>query len=73
MSNSKLIWKTMKPFFSEKASGQEKITLVDDKKIITKDAEVAETLNKYFLGAVKSLDIEGYNSECTSYTGKPQI
>ena len=39
----------------------EKITLVDEDKIISDDKEVAETLNKFFLDAVKLLDIQGYN------------
>ena len=50
-------WKTTKPFLSNKAKSQCKITLIKEDKIISDDNEVACTLNNFFEKAVSSLDI----------------
>ena len=47
----------MKPLFTENIKHDQKITLIDDEKIITEDDEVARTLNHFFTHAVESLDI----------------
>ena len=49
--------------FSDKSYRNEKIILVDDNKIISKDEDVAETLNTYFADAVKNLDIKGFQND----------
>ena len=61
--NNKKFWKTMKPFFSDKNSKNEKIILVEKEQIISDDKEVAETFNTYFSNSVKLLGIKDYNSE----------
>ena len=51
-------WKTTKPFLSDKGtSRQGKITLIKEGKIISKDEEVANTMNNFFDQAVSSLSI----------------
>ena len=50
----------MKPLFSEKYNSHNKITLVESNNIISKDEEVAETMNMFFSDVVKELDIKGY-------------
>ena len=47
----------MKPLFSNTNAISEKVTLIEDEKILSKDAEVAECLNTYFTNITDSLDI----------------
>ena len=51
-------WNTVKPMFSNTGNCTNKITLVEKGKIITDDAELAETFNGFFIDAVSSLSIE---------------
>ena len=53
----KKFWKTVKPLFSEKAQNVQKITIVKDRNLLSKDEDVSEILNDYFKNAVTSLDI----------------
>ena len=53
----------MKPFFSEKNSAKNKITLIEDETIISDDITVAKTMNNYFTNAVKDLQIKGFETE----------
>ena len=57
ITDSKKFWKTMKPFFSNKHSSNEKIILIEKEQIISKD-KVAQTFNNYFSNAVKLLELE---------------
>ena len=57
ITGSRKFWQTVKSFLSEKNKSREKITLVKNVEIISDDVEVANTLNIYFLNAVKSLKI----------------
>ena len=54
----------MKPFFSDKTISNKKITLIGDT-IISDDIDVAETMNIYFINAVKELQIRGFKDECS--------
>ena len=47
MSDNKLFWKTVKPFFSNKGSHRGNIKLVEDDKLLQDDSEVAEELNNF--------------------------
>ena len=53
-----MFWKTMKPFFSDKGSGNGVITIIEDDKIVSNDAEVANTFNTFFSGAAASLNAD---------------
>ena len=46
----------MKPFFSDKLQSKNKIVLIEDETIISKDFEVAETMSEFFV-SVDSLGI----------------
>ena len=58
IKDDKAFWKTVKPFFSDKSNVSQNITIIEGKEIIKDEAKVAETLNKYFKDAVKTLGIE---------------
>ena len=49
--------KRLKPMLSNKFANSEKITLVDDKKIITNDRVIAKVLYDFFSNIIKNLNI----------------
>ena len=55
--DNRKFWKTVKPLLSNKFVNNEKITLVDNKKIITNDKEIAKVLNDFFSNIIKTLNI----------------
>ena len=63
LTDNKKFWKTVKPFFSDKHFSNNKITLLENEEIISDDTEVAQKFNKYFTNVVKSLNIEGFQTD----------
>ena len=73
----------MKPLLSNTNAMSEKITLIEDDKMLSKDAEVAECLNTYFTNITDSLDIAptfrevhevaGHYDRKTDNDGNPKI
>ena len=57
MSDNKLFWKNIKPFFCNKGSYRGNIKLVEGDKVLQDDSEVAEELNNFFKEAVSTLDV----------------
>ena len=57
ITDNKKFWRTVKPFFSDKGGTRDKIVLVEEENIINNDAEIAQTFNDFFDGAVKALGI----------------
>ena len=57
ITDNKKFWRTVKPFFTDKGGARDKIVLVEEENIINNDAEIAQTFNDFFDGAVKSLGI----------------
>ena len=57
VTDNRKFWKTVKPVLSNKFVNNEKITLVDNEKIITNDKEVAKVLNEFFSNIIKTLNI----------------
>ena len=57
ITDNKKFWNITKPLFSDKGGGKDNIILVHNDKIISDDAEVAQTFNDFFKNSVKSLDI----------------
>ena len=55
--DNKKFWKNVKPFFSEKGSIGQKISLVEQNKIISEPAHLAEHFRVFFENAVKNLDL----------------
>ena len=73
ITDNRMFWKTVKPLLSEKHFSSNKITLLEDDEIISKDSEVAETLNLFFSNVVETLNIEGFASQNYSFNHKHQI
>ena len=57
ISDNKKFWKTVKPYFSNKHSSNERITLLNNGKIISKDDELAHAFNDFFANIVKKLNL----------------
>ena len=54
-------WRTVKPLLSDKSKSNEKITLVEENKIISEDKDNAELPNSLFSNAVKKLKIPKFS------------
>ena len=57
MSDNKLFWKTVKPFFSNNGSHRGNIKLAEGDKLLQNDRQAAEELNNFFKDAVSTLDL----------------
>ena len=66
VTDNKTFWKTIKPFFSEKGSTRNKITLVEQDLILDKNDNVAEVLKKVFIHVVSNLSIPKYHDKSTN-------
>ena len=51
ITDNKKFWRHVKPIFSDKIIHNSKITLIEDKEIVSDSAECAEILNNYFSSA----------------------
>ena len=60
---NKKLWQTIKPFLSEKTKLREKITLIEDKNLVSDDVEVASCVNNFFSNIVKNLEIPGVEDD----------
>ena len=60
VDNDRKFWKTVKPLFSYGNPMCEKITLVENGKILSTDEEIAECFNDYFISITDNLDIDPY-------------
>ena len=58
IDNENKFWKTVKPLFSNRNPMCEKITLIENGKILSNDEEIAECFNEYFTHITDSLDID---------------
>ena len=61
-TDNKKFWNTVKPLFSNFNGGSQKITLIEDDKIISNDEDIARIFNNYFVESVKSLDLSENNA-----------
>ena len=64
IDNDKKFWKTVKPLFSNKNPMSEKITMIEDGRILSNDMEVAECLDEYFCNITDSLDDDPLLKRC---------
>ena len=55
LTDNKKFWDKIKPIFSNKAKGSSNITLIEDRKLLTSEKDVTETLNNHFVESVKAL------------------
>ena len=53
----KNFWKTFKPLFTDKTSGQNKIALVENENIVNDDKMICEIFNSYFVNITDTLPI----------------
>ena len=60
IANDKQFWRTAKPLLSDKSKSNEKVTLVEDNKIISEDKDNAELLNSFFSNAVSNLKVSEF-------------
>ena len=61
VTDNKLIWKTVKPFMSDKGSSMNQISLIENNKLLVKDEDIAKCFNDYFDTAVSNLEINENN------------
>ena len=57
ITDNRKFWHTVKTFFSEKIKSGESIVLIEKGKTLSKEDEIAYTLNDYFSNIVKNLNI----------------
>ena len=57
VKDSKLFWKTVKPFFSNKGGRGSNTQLVKDNELLQDDQKIADELNTFFKNAVSNLNI----------------
>ena len=57
VTDNKLFWKTVKPFFSDKGNYGANIKLVKREQVLQNDSEIAKKLNEFFRNAVSTLGI----------------
>ena len=58
VTDNKLFWKTIKPFFSNKGNYGSEIKLVEKDEVLKDDDLIAKELNKFFKNAVSTLNIK---------------
>ena len=64
LTDNKKFWDTIKPIFSNKEKGSSSISLIENKKLLTSEEDVTETLNNHFIDSVKAL-VD--NDSCSAY------
>ena len=62
VTDNKLFWKTIKPFFSNKGSYGSQIKLLEKDEVFQDHDLIAKELNKYFKNAVCTLNIISFIS-----------
>ena len=62
VTDNKCFWKFVKPYFSNKGSNSNKITLVENDAIITNDRVMSKTMNKFFINATKRLNLKPFKN-----------
>ena len=58
LTNNKELWKTVKPFLSDKVTTFPAISLVEKREIISDESEVANSFSNFFENAIRSLVIK---------------
>ena len=59
ITENKLFWKTVKPSFTDKTLKDERITLVENNKVVSDESKLVEIFSKYFGNIVQNLGIDG--------------
>ena len=59
INENKLFWKTVKPSFTDKTLKDERITLVENNKVVSDESKLVEIFSKYFGNIIQNLEIDG--------------
>ena len=62
VTDNKSFWKSVKPYFSNKGSRSNKITLIENDAIITNDRVISKTMNKFFINSTKNLNLKPFKN-----------
>ena len=62
ITEKKLFWKTVKPSFTDKTLKDEKVTLVENNKVVSDESELVEIFSRFFGNIVQNLGIDGLTS-----------
>ena len=62
ITDNKEIWKTVKPFLSDKSINRNKIHLNENEELINRESKTAGALNDFFWNIVKTLKIPEYEN-----------
>ena len=69
LTDNRKFWKTVKPVFSNEIQTSSSVTLIEDGKMITDDAKIAEIFNHYFANITERLGISEDQSLLSQTTG----
>ena len=56
--DNQTLWKTIKPYFSDKGSNSRRITLLENDLILPDDKDIAKTMNNFFINIIKNLNLK---------------
>ena len=61
--DNQTFWKTVEPYFSDKASNsRRKMTLLENDSILTDDKDIAKSMNNFFINITKKSDLKPYKT-----------
>ena len=63
-TDNKNFCKSVKPYFINKVSSSNKITLVENDAIITNDRVISKTMNTFFINTTKRLNLKPFKNSC---------
>ena len=69
VTNSKKFWKTVKLLFADKGVNHDKIIIVEDDEIISKNEQISESLNNFFVDVIINLNIPQYEEPTSNTNG----
>ena len=58
VTENKQFWKTLKPCLTDKTLQGERITLIENEKVVSDERELVKIFNKYFSSIVPNFDIQ---------------
>ena len=58
VTDNNKFWKTVKPCLTDKTLKDERITLIENKEVVSDERELVKIFNEYFSNIVSNLDIE---------------
>ena len=63
VTDNKLFWNTIKPFFSNKGATREKYTLIEEEEILDDDQKISTVFNDFFSSIVYNFNIPQYEDQ----------